>query len=313
MRKNKLNRNRAAATIIQRAWLASRDRSIFVTSLAVCVEQAQKDQKLKSLQKQIKEADETTDKDDLLLECSAIMGYLGSELYKERGNTYNLRSKVINTTKQSHDLKNNMGTMSDMSAANKFELLLIRKQNQQLRAKLEEQSQKLSEAKSEIKSLSESSITDVGALTLEMENMSSLHKEEITKLQTQHEEDEKKCILEKQTLRNEIEELEEKHAVEIENMKLEFEKIKEDHEMDISRMLDALETTQNLSSKVSHMDEREINDLRERYETMSQNYQDDVSDLKALINMSCSKCKKERSKHLPKDYSFTPRSRTIFQ
>merc|ERR1712071_205690 len=107
--KNKLNINRTAATIIQSAWLASRDRSIFVTSLVVCVEQAQKDQKLKSLQKQIKEADETTDQDALLLECSAIMGYLGSELYKERSKTYNLRSQVKNTTKQSHDLKNNMG------------------------------------------------------------------------------------------------------------------------------------------------------------------------------------------------------------
>ncbi len=244
---------------------------------------------------------------------NSIMGYLGSELFKERGKSYNLRAQVINTTKQSHDLKNNMGTMSDMSAANKFELLLIRKQNQQLRAKIDEQSQKLSETKSEIRSLSESSITDTAALTLEMENMSTLHQEEIKKLQTQREEEEKKCILEKQRLRNQIEELEEKHAIEIENMNLEFQKINEDHEMDISRMLDALETTQNLSSKVSHMDEREINDLRERYETMTQNYQDDVHDLKALINMSCTKCKKERSRHLPKDYTFKPRSNTIFQ
>ena len=69
--KGKLSRNRNAATVIQHAWLASRERSIFVTSLAVCVEQAQKNERLKSLQKQIKDADETTDQAALLLECSA--------------------------------------------------------------------------------------------------------------------------------------------------------------------------------------------------------------------------------------------------
>ena len=210
------------------------------------------------------------------------MGYLGSELFKERGNTYNLRSQVKNATRQSHTLKNDMGTMSDMSAANKFEVLLLRKQNQQLRAKIEEQSQKLSERKSEIQSLGVSSMADAAALTLEMENMSTSHQEEIEKLQIQREEEEKKCCSEKQILRKEIEELEEKHAIEIENMNVELEKMKEDHEVDISRMLDALETTQNLSSKVSHMDEREINDAQEKYETKTQNTKDDSMMLDAL-------------------------------
>lgn len=239
------------------------------------------------------------------------MGYLGSELFKERGNVYNLRSQLKNATRQSHTLKNDMGTMSDMSAANKFEVLLLRKQNQQLRVKIEEQSQKLSERKSQIKSMSVSSMEGTAALTSEMENMTSLHQEEIEKLHAQREEEEKKWLSEKQILRNEIEELEEKHAIQIESMNLEFEKIKEDHEMDISRMLDALETTQNLSSKVSHMDEREINDLRERYETMTENYQNDVNELRALLDMTCIKCQKDRSRQFGKDYSFQPRSPNI--
>jgi len=310
--RQKISKSREAATVIQRAWRESKNRSCFVTSLAVCVEQAQKDQKLKRLQKEISDMDENTDRAALLLECSAIMGYLGSELFRERGHTYNLRAQVKNAANQSHALKNNMGTMSDLSAANKFEVLLLRKQNQQLRQTIENQSKIITEKKAVVASMNMSNEADTVALTLEIENITAEHQKEIDLLKAQRVEDEKKCCAEKEALRKEIEELKGKHALEIEDMNYEFDKVKEDHEMDISRMLDALETTQTLSSKVANMDEREIHALRERYETLTQDYQDDIHYLKALVNMSCSKCQKERSKHLPKDYVFKPRSNEIF-
>uniref|UniRef100_A0A7S2SA87 Uncharacterized protein n=1 Tax=Eucampia antarctica TaxID=49252 RepID=A0A7S2SA87_9STRA len=251
-------------------------------------------------------------KNELLDQCSLMMSYLGSELYNERGISSNLKSDLTNANKTSQVLKVDVGTISDVSAANKFQIVMLRKQNEQLKSRIKQQSQVILNNKISMKDSSMTSeMNNTNQLNV-IEELSRLHKKEIVEMKTSDGENEKKIAAEIKGLTDVIGNIKDQHSIEIENLKCTFKKVQEDHELDLSRMLEALETTQTLSAKVSTMDGMELKDLKENYTLLVQNYQDDIHELKELVNLSCGKCSKKRSKNLPKGYEFVPRSSVFY-
>ncbi len=165
------------------------------------------------------------------------MTYFRLELFKERSQTSNLRAQLENKTKETRSLESKVSQVSVLNSASIIENLILRKQIQQLKANIGKQAEVICEMKEEISGILATSAEQTASLSNEIEQISLCHQKEIQDLNSQREEDEKKCHAEKDALRIENEELIRRHEKEIEKLKLEFESIEEENESSSLQLL----------------------------------------------------------------------------
>jgi len=286
---HQLIRIKRAVDVIRRAMRNRKKKNNFTAAMAVVVEDAQWDRKMKVLQRKLDDPSSTSQsKDELLKQSSEMMRYLGGQLFDKRGELYKLKSDAKRRTQKSKHMETMAAARDAGLAANKLEVRKLQQENERLRAQVHECKSGTANLRLLLRKMQDAHDKSKKKYKEEYSVMQASYKREIDALKDQIlslRRDHANTLLK---AAEKASQAEEKYRSEIIKLQGEIRRAEELHAEDLSNMMEALGTAHEFdTAERKGSDSGDLGELQKIVEIAGSLHRQTLGELKLILCDSC--------------------------